>query len=170
MSTSDQLPATSEENSARESRKSANAAPDEKELDALHTEHGDTMISDEVVQKLAGIAAREVSGVYAMGSTAGRAVSSLTHRIPGQKPSVSGGVSIQKGERETAIDVSIVVEYGVSIVEVADNIRDNVIRSVEFATGLTVVGVDVEVTDVHLPSDDDGDDEDGDQGGSENLR
>lgn len=168
MSTTDQLPATSEENKAREARESA-AAPEAKELDALHTEHGDTLIADEVVSKLAGIAAREVAGVYAMGSSAGRAVSSLTQRIPGQKPSVDGGVSIQKGEREAAIDVSIVAEYGVSIVEVADNIRDNVIRSVEFATGLDVVGVNVQVTDVHLPSDDDGA-EDHDQDGSDSLR
>lgn len=166
MSTTDQLPATSEENRAREARRDAQE-PEPKELDALHTEHGDTTISDEVVQKLAGIAAREVPGVYAMGSSAGRAVSSVTNRIPGQKPSVSGGVSIHKGERETAIDVSIVVEYGVSIVDVADGIRDNIIKSVEFATGLSVVGVDVEVTDVHLPSEDD---ENNDQDESEKLR
>ena len=167
MSTTDQLPATSEENHAREARETAQAAPEAKELDALHTEHGDTLISDEVVQKLAGIAAREVPGVYAMGSAAGRAVSSLAHRIPGQKPSVSGGVSVQKGERETAIDVSIVVEYGVSIVDVADSIRDNIIRSVEFATGLDVVEVNVDVTDVHLPSDDE---PDNDQDRSDDLR
>jgi uncharacterized alkaline shock family protein YloU len=44
------------------------------------------------------------------------------------------------------------VEYGVSIVQVADNIRDAVIKSVEYGTGLDVVSVDVNVTDVHLPA------------------
>lgn len=149
-------PATTEETKARQSAEAANA-PEPRQFDALHTAHGDTTIADQVVEKIAGIAAREVRGVYAMGSAAGRAISSLSQRIPGQKPSVSGGVSVEKGERQTAVDVSIVVEYGVSIVEVADNIRDSIIKSVEYATGLEVVSVDVTVTDVHLPDDDDTD-------------
>ena len=142
-------PAATEESKAREA---ADAGPEPKQLDALHTAYGDTTITDQVVEKIAGIAAREVPGVYAMGSAAGRAFSSMSQRMPGQQQSVSGGVSIEKGERQTAIGVSIVVEYGVSIVEVADNIRDAVIKSVEYGTGLEVVSVDVNVTDVHLPA------------------
>ena len=142
-------PAATEESKAREV---ADAGPEPKQLDALHTAYGDTTITGQVVEKIAGIAAREVPGVYAMGSAAGRAFSSMSQRMPGQQQSVSGGVSIQKGERQTAIGVSIVVEYGVSIVEVADNIRDAVIKSVEYGTGLDVVSVDVQVTDVHLPA------------------
>ena len=141
-------PAAAEESKAGEA---ANAGPEPKPLDSLHTAHGDTTIADQVVEKIAGIAAREVPGVYAMGSAVGRAFSSMTQRMPGQQQSVAGGVSIQKGERQTAIGVSIVVEYGVSIVQVADNIRDVVIKSVEYGTGLEVVSVDVNVTDVHLP-------------------
>jgi uncharacterized alkaline shock family protein YloU len=148
------VPATTEESKAREA---ANAAPEPRQLDALHTEYGDTTIADQVVEKIAGIAARETPGVYAMGSALGRAYSSVTQRIPGQPQSVTGGVSIEKGERQTAIDLSIVVEYGVSIVQVADNIRDAVIKSVEYGTGLDVVSVDVTVTDVHLPDEDDTD-------------
>ena len=141
-------PAATEESKAREA---ADAGPEPKQLDALHTAYGDTTITDQVVEKIAGIAAREVPGVYAMGSAVGRAFSSMSQRMPGQQQSVSGGVSIEKGERQTAIGVSIVVEYGVSIVQVADNIRDAVIKSVEYGTGLEVVSVDVNVTDVHLP-------------------
>jgi uncharacterized alkaline shock family protein YloU len=148
------VPATTEESKAREA---ANAAPEPKQFDALHTAYGDTTIADQVVEKIAGIAAREVPGVYAMGSALGRAYSSVAQRMPGQQHSVSGGVSIEKGERQTAIDLSIVVEYGVSIVQVADNIRDAVIKSVEYGTGLDVVSVDVTVTDVHLPDEDDTD-------------
>lgn len=155
MTDTAQLPVTAEEMKAREAREHAQAqATEPKQLDALHTEHGDTTIADQVVEKIAGIATREVIGVYAMGSAAGRAISTLAQRIPGQKPSVTGGVSIQKGERQTAVDVSIVIEYGVAIVEVADNIRDSVIQAVEYATGLEVVEVNVNVTDVHLPDDD----------------
>jgi uncharacterized alkaline shock family protein YloU len=104
-------PAATEESKAREA---ANAGPEPKPLDALHTAYGDTTIADQVVEKIAGIAAREVPGVYAMGSAVGRAYTSMTQRMPGQQQSVSGGVSIEKGERQTAIGVSIVVEYGVS--------------------------------------------------------
>ncbi len=163
MSTSDQKPATSEESKRRGSREVA-TAPEPKELDALHTEFGDTEIADQVVEKVAGMAAREVAGVYAMGSAAGRAIAGISHSLSGQRRSVTGGVSIDKGERETAVDVSIVVEYGTSIVEIADNIRSSVIQGVEYATGLSVVEVNVQVTDVHLPGEDDDDSEDDNSG------
>lgn len=122
--------------------------------DALHTDRGDTTIEETVVQKLAGMATREVPGVYAMGSAGRRALSALAERIPGSQTNVSGGVSVEKGERQAAIDVTIVVEYGYSIVEVSQGIRRNVIQSVERATGLEVLEVNVNVTDVHLPEDD----------------
>ena len=126
----------------------------------LHTPHGDTTIEETVVQKLAGMATREVPGVYAMGNAARRVFSSVTERIPGSQTNVSNGISVEKGERQAAIDVSIVVEYGYSIVEVSQGIRRNVIRSVENATGLEVLEVNVNVTDVHLPDDDSDDDQD----------
>lgn len=132
----------------------ANTEEQTKQHDALHTERGDTTIEETVVQKLAGIACREVPGVYAMGSAGRRAFSALAERIPGSQTNVSGGVSVEKGEKQTAIDVSIVVEYGVSIVEVSQGIRRNVIQSVERSTGLEVIEVNVNVSDVHLPGDD----------------
>ena len=125
-----------------------------KMMDALHTDRGDTTIEETVVQKLAGMATREVPGVYALGSAARRAFSALAERIPGSQTNVSGGVSVEKGERQTAIDVSIVIEYGVSVVEVSQGIRRNIIQSVERATGLEVLEVNINVTDVHLPEDD----------------
>ncbi|HEY5821278.1 MAG TPA: Asp23/Gls24 family envelope stress response protein [Propionibacteriaceae bacterium] len=126
-----------------------------KKLDALHTEHGDTTIADTVVAKIAGIATREIPGVFAMGNAARRALGNIAQRIPGgQQGNVTGGVSIEKGESQTAVDVSVVVEYGVSIVDVSEQIRENVIRAVEHGTGLEVVSVNVNVTDVHLPEDD----------------
>lgn len=155
------VPATGEERRAADAQAAKDAAKEAEEtprpLDALHTEHGDTTIADTVVAKMAGIATREIPGVYAMGSAARRALGSLTQRIPGgaSQTDVSGGVSVQKGESQTAIDVSVVVEYGASIVDVSQQIRDNVIRAVEFGTGLEVVSVDVDVTDVHLPDEDD---------------
>ncbi|MCD1286686.1 MAG: Asp23/Gls24 family envelope stress response protein [Brevibacterium sp.] len=121
----------------------------------LVTDMGNTTIAENVVAKLTGIAAREVPGVYGMGNAARRAFDTLTDRIPGSQTNVSGGVSVEKGEKQTAIDLTIVVEYGTSIVDVAEAIRRNVIRAVEQGTGLQVVEVNIDVTDVHLPEEDD---------------
>lgn len=149
------LPVTGEEAKAHRAKAEADA-PEPKQLDDLHTEQGDTTIADTVVEKIVGIAAREVPGVYAMGGAAGRAISGLTQRVGG-KSNVSSGVKVQKGERQTAVEVGIVVEYGVSIVEVSEKIRESVISAVEYATGLEVVSVDVNVSDVHLPDEDNDD-------------
>ena len=121
----------------------------------LVTDMGNTTIAENVVAKLSGIAAREVPGVFGMGNAARRTFDALAERIPGSQTNVSGGVSVEKGEKQTAIDLTIVVEYGTSIVDVAEAIRRNVIRAVEQGTGLQVVEVNIEVTDVHLPGDDD---------------
>lgn len=121
----------------------------------LVTDMGNTTIAENVVAKLSGIAAREVPGVYSMGTAARRAFDTLTDRIPGSQTNVSGGVAVEKGEKQAAIALTIVVEYGTSIVDVAEAIRRNVIRAVEQGTGLQVVEVNIEVTDVHLPGDDD---------------
>lgn len=139
--------------STPEERDRNTSAEQPKKTGPLHTEYGDTTIEETVVQKLAGMATREVPGVYAMGNAARRAFSNLTERIPGSQTNASGGVSVEKGERQTAIDVTIVVDYGVSVVEVSQGIRRNVIQSVEHATGLEVIEVNVNVTDVHLPGD-----------------
>ncbi|RBP66992.1 putative alkaline shock family protein YloU [Brevibacterium sanguinis] len=139
---------------------SSPAAPQSSTVSSpLVTEKGSTTIADNVVAKLAGIAAREVPGVHGLGTAARRAFDTITERIPGSQTNVSGGVSVEKGEKETAIDLTIVVEFGTSVVEVAEAIRRNVIRSVEQGTGLTVVEVNIDVTDVHLPEDDERPDE-----------
>lgn len=119
----------------------------------LQTEHGKTTIADSVVAKIAGIAAREISGVREMGSGAARTIGALRERLPGSTGSrgVTQGVSVEVGERQTAIDLDIVVEYGVPIVDVSNAIRNNVTERVERMTGLEVVEVNVFVDDVHLP-------------------
>ncbi|OMH27638.1 alkaline-shock protein [Tersicoccus phoenicis] len=161
MSQSTNLPKTGEERQRdqereqerrqRESREQTKAAP----VGPLQTDKGNTTIEETVVSKIAGIATREVPGVFAMGSAARRAFNSLTERFPGGQTNVSGGVSVEKGERQAAIEVTIIIEYGASVVDVADDIRRNVIRSVEQSTGLEVVEVNITVADVHLPEEDD---------------
>lgn len=128
------------------------------ERSALVTQHGRTSIADAVVAKIAGIATREVSGVHALGGGAARAVGALRERIPGGRTNHSQGVSVEVGERQAAVDIQLVAEYGVSIADLADGIRRNVIGSVERMTGLDVTEVNIEVQDVHLESEDDDED------------
>ena len=125
----------------------------------LHTDHGSTRIAEQVVQKIAGIACREVPGVHAMGSAGRRMLSSITDRIPGSTTNVSNGVQVEKGERQCAIDLSVVIEYGYSVVEVANKLRETIIDAVEYGTGLEVVEVNVQVTDVYIQGEDDDDEQ-----------
>ena len=64
---------------------------------------------------------------------------------------------MEVGERQAAVDLDVIVEYGVSITDLAQSIRRNVISAVEGMTGLEVTEVNVNVNDIHLPSDDDQD-------------
>jgi uncharacterized alkaline shock family protein YloU len=122
----------------------------------LKSERGATSIDDSVVAKVAGIATREVRGVHAMGGGVSRTLGSVTQRV-GVGDQFGQGVSVEVGEREAAADLTVVVEYGESIPQVAEQVRDNVIRRVEGITGLTVTEVNVNVNDLHLPGDDEPD-------------
>ncbi|MEU0796218.1 Asp23/Gls24 family envelope stress response protein [Amycolatopsis sp. NPDC005961] len=126
-----------------------------KEGGALVTSQGSTTIADTVVQKIAGLATREVPGVHALGGGAARAFSAIRERIPGATASAGQGVSVEVGEKQAAVDLQIVVEYGVSIADVSRAVRRNVITGVEQMTGLEVVEVNIGVGDLHLPDEDD---------------
>lgn len=121
-------------------------------------DRGRTTIADGVVEKIAGLAAREVVGVHAMGSGSGlsRTFGAVRDRVPGgAKSTVSRGVKAEVGEVQTALDLEIVVDYGVSIRDVARAVRENVVSAVERMTGLEVVEVNIAVGDVKLPDEDD---------------
>ncbi len=120
----------------------------------LASSEGRTSIADTVVSKIAGIATREVSGVHDLGGNTARAVGALRERIPGSRSNMSQGVNVEVGERQAAIDVDLIAEYGVSIAELASGVRRNVIGSVERMTGLEVTEVNITVLDVHLDGDD----------------
>jgi uncharacterized alkaline shock family protein YloU len=120
---------------------------------AVQSQHGRTLIEDVVVAKIAGLATREVSGVYALGGNTTRMIGSLRETLGGAG-NIQQGVTVEVGERQAAVDLSIVAEYGVAIHELADAIRRNIIRAIERMTGLEVTEVNVNVTDVHLPHDD----------------
>lgn len=123
--------------------------------DRLVTDDGKISVAQSVVQKIAGMACREISGVHSMGTSGNRAFGALKERIPGSSgPNVAQGVGVEVGETQAAIDLDIVVEYGVSIADLGRSIQRNVKQSVERMTGLEVVEVNINVDDVYLPSDD----------------
>lgn len=114
----------------------------------LVTEHGRTVIADTVVAKIAGLATREVDGVADLGKGAARAVGAIRERIAAVGVDVAQGVSVEVGERQAAVDVDLVAEYGVSIVDLAGAVRSNVIDAIERMTGLEVTEVNITVHDV----------------------
>ncbi|OLR94991.1 Asp23/Gls24 family envelope stress response protein [Actinokineospora bangkokensis] len=114
---------------------------------------GKTTIASGVVQKIAGMAAREVSGVHALGGGVSRAFGAIRERIPGAGTVSTSGVAVEVGEKQAAIDLDVVVEYGAGIVELARAVRRNVITAVERMTGLEVIEVNISVNDIHLPED-----------------
>jgi uncharacterized alkaline shock family protein YloU len=125
---------------------------------------GKTTIADGVVAKIAGMAAREVPGIHNLGGSMARAFGAMRERVPGGGSGVTRGVKVEVGERQAAVDLNIVVEYGVSIVDVAGDVRSNVIGAVERMTGLEVVEVNIAVDDVHLPDEEEGEESEAGEG------
>jgi uncharacterized alkaline shock family protein YloU len=120
---------------------------------------GRTTVSSGVVQKIAGMAAREISGVHDLGGGISRAFGALRERIPGAGTASTSGVAVEVGEKQAAVDLDVIVEYGAGIVEVARAVRRNVITAVERMTGLEVIEVNISVNDIHLPTDNGGDEQ-----------
>lgn len=117
---------------------------------------GKTTIEDGVVAKIAGIAAREVSGVYALGGGAARVVGAIRDAL--NTTDLAQGISVEVGETQVAVDATIVAEYPVSLQKVADDVRAAITRAMVELVGMEVAEVNITVNDVHIPSDDDGED------------
>jgi uncharacterized alkaline shock family protein YloU len=122
-------------------------------LNDAKSSKGKTTIANGVVAKIVGIAAREIDGVKdVVGTGAGATLSGLATRVT-RGDTRAQGVSVEVGERETAASINIIAYYGVSIPQLADAIRRNIIDRVESMTGLTVVAVDIAVTDLYFEED-----------------
>lgn len=115
-------------------------------------ELGKTMIADLVVAKIAGIAAREVEGVYELVTEGvGSAITGLTQRVIGSDTRAKG-VEVEVGKREAAIDLKMIVHYGFNIPKVAGSVRRNIIERIKEMTGLIVREVNIDVTDLFFPN------------------
>jgi uncharacterized alkaline shock family protein YloU len=119
-------------------------------LDEAKTSKGKTSIANGVVAKIVGIAAREIDGVKdVVGTGAGATISGLATRVT-RGDTRAQGVSVEVGEREAAASINIIAYYGISIPQLADAIRRNIIDRVESITGLSVVAVDIAVVDLYF--------------------
>lgn len=116
------------------------------------TANGKTVINDSVIAKVAGIAAREVVGVNALGGGAARAFGAIRDVI--SNADLAQGISVEVGEKQVAVDVVIVAEYPVPLQKVADDVRASIILAIETLVGMEVTEVNVTINDVHIPSDD----------------
>ena len=116
-------------------------------MESLGTDNslGSIRIADEVVEVIAGLAASEVGGVVGM---SGGLVGDLAKML-GRNKNLSKGVKVEIGEHEVAVDLYIVVDYGVSIPEVALSVQESVKEAIESMTGLKVVETNVHVQGVN---------------------
>ncbi|GGJ84076.1 hypothetical protein GCM10011583_14640 [Streptomyces camponoticapitis] len=123
-----------------------------------HHHHGDikgtTTIADSVVASIAGIATRDASGVYAMGGSMTRTLGAARDKMV-RSDDATRGVQVEVGEKQAAVDVDVVVEYGYPITRTTEEIRSGIADAVETMTGLEVAEVNIDVLDVHLPDSDD---------------
>jgi len=117
---------------------------------------GKNTIADGVVSKVAGIAARQVPGVHDLGNGAARAIGAIRNAINQQDR--GQGVSVEVGEKQVAADIVIVAEYPVDLQQVADEVRSSVTDAISQVVGMEVTEVNVTVSDVYIPSEDDNDD------------
>lgn len=119
--------------------------------DTSNNNAGKTTIEDGVVAKVVGIATRDVDGVYALGGGAARAIGAIRDAVG--NTDLTQGVSVEVGEKQVAVDITMVVEYPKPLKGVADEVRSAVYSAVEELVGLDVVEVNITVSDIHIASD-----------------
>lgn len=120
---------------------------------------GTTTIADQVVAKIAGLAIREIPGVYDVGGSAARALGNLRSKI-GINDNIKQGINVEIGQTQTALDLTLIVEYPYPVHDVANQVREAIFNGVEGLVGLEVTEVNINVADVHVPGDDEDEDED----------
>ena len=117
----------------------------------LKTDQGQTSIQDGVVAKIAGIAAQEVEGIRMGGGGSQAASGFLESLTGGNGGGQTRGVAVEVGEEEAAVDLTMTTEYGKSIPQLSEAVRQNIVNRVENLVGLSVTEVNLTVTDVFFP-------------------
>ena len=105
---------------------------------------GTITYANEVIATIAGVAANEIDGI------AGMCVSGGFGEILGRNRNITKGVKVEVGSQEAAVDLYIIVEYGVSIAAVAKNVVETVKYRVENLIGVKVDQVNVTVEGIRV--------------------
>ncbi|MGY0233487.1 Asp23/Gls24 family envelope stress response protein [Longispora urticae] len=131
----------------------AGGAPDRRGTAEVPASRGVTRVADEVVEKVAAIAAREVEGVHDLGGDVSRMFQSVRERIGlgTTDASATRGVSVELTGGQAEVRLTLVVEYGHVVLTVCDAVRANVIEAVERMLGVAVTEVNILVDDIHTP-------------------
>lgn len=117
----------------------------------LDSGHGKTVIADSVVAKIAAAAAREIEGIHDLVPLgAGATIAGFAGRLT-RSDQRSSGVNVEVGQREAAVDLNVRMDYGVSIPQVAEAVRQNIIERVRGMTGLIVKEVNINAADLYFP-------------------
>jgi uncharacterized alkaline shock family protein YloU len=133
---------------------------DQRRFDSpLVSDRGVTTIRDNVVSRIAGMAAREVEGVY-MGGSASRTTGGILENITGSEAQTRG-VSVEVGRTEVAIDLKMGIDYGKNIPQTVDEVRRKITDRVQNMTGLKVVECNSTITDIVFPDGEGRGEEDG---------
>lgn len=120
----------------------------------LQTERGSTTIQEGVVSKVAGLAAQEIEGIRMGGGgsqTASNFLGSITGGSGGGGGNVTRGVGVEVGQEEAAVDLTLTTEYGKSIPQLSEAVRRNVVNRIENLVGLRVTEVNILVSNVFFP-------------------
>jgi len=124
---------------------------------SLLAERGATTIADEVVEKIAGIAARGVPGVHDLGGDVARVFAGLRERVGlgDAEDDTDRGVKVRLQGEQVTVEITLVIEYGQVVRTVTDAVRAEVISAVERMLSLQVTEVNIRVDDVHVGPEDD---------------
>lgn len=114
------------------------------------TVEGTTEVLPSVVQKVTAYAAREIPGVVALGGSTSRAVGAVRQTITGNTENTAG-VRVELADQQAHLGLDVEIEYGVGARELVRALRRHVPKAVEEIAGVTVVELNVVITDVHLP-------------------
>jgi uncharacterized alkaline shock family protein YloU/uncharacterized protein YjbJ (UPF0337 family) len=114
---------------------------------------GKTLVSESIIAQVAGIAARDVAGVYALGSSVARALGAVRETISGTDASQGISIDVDVEAASVAVNVTIVAEYPAPLQQTAADVREAVVRAVEDLIGMTVTEVNISIIDIHQPED-----------------
>ena len=110
---------------------------------------GTTVISTNVIAKIAGLATRDVPGVHALGGGTARALGALREAI--SSTDFTQGVTLDVTDDQVVVDLTLVAEYPLPLQQVASDARSAVVDAIETLVGMQVSAVNVTINDVHVP-------------------